>query len=95
MLAMRHIYGVYISCNLSNLPHSTKVVTALRKFFKGQIRLMDILKDWKENHQLIVPISSHDLNHVTEVFERIVLIEKGIFKMNVKTNASTLKELED
>ena len=60
-----------------------------------QIRLKDILKDWKENHQLTMLISSHDLNHVTEVCERIVLMEKGDVKMDVETNASTLKELED
>lgn len=60
-----------------------------------QIRLKDILKDWKENHQLTMLISSHDLNHVTEVCERIVLMEKGEIKMDVETNASTLKELED
>ena len=60
-----------------------------------QIRLKDILKDWKENHQLTMLISSHDLNHVTDVCERIVLMEKGGIKMDVETNASTLKQLED
>lgn len=60
-----------------------------------QIRLKDILKDWKENHQLTMLISSHDLNHVTEVCERIVLMEKGEIKMDVETNESTLKQLED
>lgn len=60
-----------------------------------QIRLKDILKDWKENHQLTMLISSHDLNHVTEVCERIVLMEKGVVKMDAKTSESTLKELED
>ncbi|MFY0591709.1 ABC transporter ATP-binding protein [Roseivirga sp.] len=60
-----------------------------------QIRLKNILKDWKENHQLTMLISSHDLNHVTEVCERIVLMEKGNVKMDVETNESTLKELEN
>lgn len=60
-----------------------------------QIRLKDILKDWKENHQLTMLISSHDLSHVTEVCERIVLMEKGAIKMDVETNESTLKQLED
>ncbi|OEK07125.1 ABC transporter ATP-binding protein [Roseivirga misakiensis] len=60
-----------------------------------QIRLKNILKDWKENHQLTMLISSHDLNHVTEVCERIVLMEKGDVKMDVETNESTLKELEN
>lgn len=60
-----------------------------------QIRLKDILKDWKENHQLTMLISSHDLNHVTEVCERIVLLEKGDIKQDIQTSASTLKDLEE
>jgi len=60
-----------------------------------QIRLKHILKDWKENHQLTMLISSHDLSHVTEVCERIVLMEKGEVKMDVETNESTLAALED
>lgn len=59
-----------------------------------QIRLKDVLKDWKENHQLTMLISSHDLNHVTEVCERIVLLEKGEVKQDIQTSDSTLQELE-
>ncbi|KYG77963.1 MULTISPECIES: ABC transporter ATP-binding protein [Roseivirga] len=60
-----------------------------------QIRLKNLLRDWKENHQLTMLISSHDLNHVTEVCERIVLLEKGEVKQDIKTSSSTLKDLED
>lgn len=60
-----------------------------------QIRLKNLLKDWKENHQLTMLISSHDLNHVTEVCERIVLLEKGEVKQDIKTSSSTLKDLEE
>ncbi len=60
-----------------------------------QIRLKDLLKEWKEKHQLTMLISSHDLNHVTEVCERIVLLEKGDVKQDIKTSASTLKDLEE
>ena len=60
-----------------------------------QIRLKNLLKDWKENHQLTMLISSHDLNHVTEVCERIVLLEKGVVKQDIKTSSSTLKDLEE
>ena len=59
-----------------------------------QIRLKDLLKNWKENHQLTMLISSHDLNHVTEVCERIVLLEKGEVKQDIQTSDSTLKDLE-
>ncbi|MDB4538413.1 ABC transporter ATP-binding protein [bacterium] len=60
-----------------------------------QIRLKDLLRDLKEKHQLTMLISSHDLNHVTDVCERIVLLEKGEVKQDIKTSASTLKDLEE
>jgi len=39
-------------------------------------------------------ISSHDLNHITEVCNRIVLLEKGDIVKDLQTNEDTLKELE-
>lgn len=60
-----------------------------------QIRLKNILKKWKEENQLTMLISSHDLNHVTEVCERIVLLEKGEVKQDIHTSSSTLKDLEE
>lgn len=59
-----------------------------------QIRLKNLLKQWKQEHQLTMLISSHDLNHVTEVCERIVLLEKGEIKQDIHTSESTLKDLE-
>ena len=60
-----------------------------------QIRLKDVLKEWSEKSQLTMLISSHDLNHVTEVCERIVLLEKGEIKQDIQTSDSTLKDLEE
>ncbi len=39
-------------------------------------------------------ISSHDLQHITEISNRIVLIEKGIIIQDMETNLDTLKVLE-
>ena len=39
-------------------------------------------------------ISSHDLNHVTEVCDRIVVLEKGSVVRDIHTTEDTLKELE-
>jgi ABC-2 type transport system ATP-binding protein len=39
-------------------------------------------------------VSSHDLNHVTDVCERILLMEKGIIIKDIATSSSTLAELE-
>jgi len=60
-----------------------------------QIRLKTLLREWKEKYQLTMLISSHDLSHVTDVCERIVLLEKGEIKEDIKTSSSTLKDLED
>jgi len=60
-----------------------------------QIRLKNILKEEAKKHGTTFLISSHDLTHVTEVCERIVLLEKGVILKDIKTTASTLKELEN
>ncbi|MGC1631693.1 MAG: ABC transporter ATP-binding protein [Gelidibacter sp.] len=59
-----------------------------------QIRLKQIIKDLAEKQGVTVLVSSHDLIHVTEVCERIVVLEKGIVIKDLATSAATLKELE-
>ena len=59
-----------------------------------QIRLKQIIKDLAQKQGVTVLISSHDLMHVTDVCERIVVLEKGEIVKDLATNAATLKELE-
>ncbi len=59
-----------------------------------QIRLKKILKTLTEDKAVTFLISSHDLNHVTEVCERIVVLEKGDIIKDITTSAETLRELE-
>jgi len=59
-----------------------------------QIRLKKMLKTLTENREITVLISSHDLSHVTEVCERIVVLEKGNLVKDIVTSEATLKELE-
>lgn len=59
-----------------------------------QIRLKKTLKSLTENKDVTILISSHDLNHVTEVCERIVVLDKGDIVKDIKTSTETLKELE-
>jgi ABC-2 type transport system ATP-binding protein len=59
-----------------------------------QIRLKKILKTLTENKEVTVLVSSHDLSHVTEVCERIVVLDKGHLVKDIKTSQETLKELE-
>ncbi len=59
-----------------------------------QIRLKKILKSLSENEEVTVLVSSHDLSHVTEVCERIVVLDKGLIVKDINTSSKTLKELE-
>lgn len=59
-----------------------------------QIRLKKYLIELKEQKQVTMLISSHDLNNVTDVCERIVVLEKGDIIHDIKTSENTLQELE-
>ena len=60
----------------------------------SQIRLKNILKVLKKEEAVTMLISSHDLNHVTEVCERIVILDKGLIVHDLQTSDKTLTELE-
>ncbi|TKC07652.1 ABC transporter ATP-binding protein [Pedobacter frigoris] len=59
-----------------------------------QIRLKSLIKLLKTGDKMTTLISSHDLNHVTDVCDRIILLEKGLIIKDFQTNENTLKELE-
>jgi ABC-2 type transport system ATP-binding protein len=59
-----------------------------------QIRLKKMLRSLSENKDTTILVSSHDLNHVTEVCERIVVLDKGEIVRDIKTSSETLTELE-
>ncbi|OEK06111.1 ATP-binding protein [Flavivirga aquatica] len=59
-----------------------------------QIRLKGIIKNLVEKQDVTVLISSHDLLHITDVCERIVVLEHGEIVKDLVTSEATLKELE-
>jgi len=59
-----------------------------------QIRLKELLKELAQKSQITLMISSHDLSHVTEVCNRIVVLEKGQLIRDMNTEHDTLIELE-
>lgn len=59
-----------------------------------QIRLKQLINEMKAQHDTTILISSHDLSHVTEVCERIVVLDKGEVVKDIPTSEATLKELE-
>lgn len=60
-----------------------------------QIRLKTMVGNINRENHITTIISSHDLNHVTDVCDRILLMEKGKIIKDIETNSNTLKELEE
>ncbi|WP_462317453.1 ABC transporter ATP-binding protein [Marinilabilia sp.] len=61
----------------------------------SQYRLRQIIKDFQQKNNCSFLISSHDLNHVAEVCNRIVILEKGQVVDDVKTSEETMMRLEN
>ncbi len=61
----------------------------------SQIRLKRMLNELQEQHHTTLLISSHDLNHITEVCRRTVILEHGVVVKDLATSADTLHELEE
>ncbi|GAB2971870.1 ABC transporter ATP-binding protein [Mucilaginibacter puniceus] len=59
-----------------------------------QFRLKNMLKEANKNGVTTL-VSSHDLNHITDVCDRILLMEKGKIIKDIATGSSTLNELEE
>ncbi|MDP3463602.1 MAG: ABC transporter ATP-binding protein [Bacteroidales bacterium] len=59
-----------------------------------QIRLKNLVKKTKAEKGTTFLISSHDLNHVTEICDRIVVLHEGRVAHDIFTSADTLTELE-
>jgi ABC-2 type transport system ATP-binding protein len=60
----------------------------------SQIRLKKLILREKENSSVTFLISSHDLNHVTEICQRIVLLEKGQVIRDLRERSMMMEELE-
>lgn len=59
-----------------------------------QIRLKMILNSWQKEKEITMLISSHDLNHITDVCDRIVVLHDGIIVRDMITNIDTLNVLK-
>jgi len=60
----------------------------------SQMRLKQMLKEAHDQKRMTIIISSHDLNHITDVCTRVMVMEKGKIIKDLHTSADTLKELE-
>ena len=58
----------------------------------SQIRLKRIIDEVSDEKTMIM--SSHDLNHITDICRRVILLDKGIVAKDTKKDSDTLKQLE-
>jgi len=61
---------------------------------RSQIWLKDHVHERQAGHPVTMLISSHDLGHVTDVSDRIALLDGGEIVRDVSTTPDTLSELE-
>jgi ABC-2 type transport system ATP-binding protein len=61
----------------------------------SQIRLKKIIQQFQVDKSVTFVISSHDLNHVTEICERIVILDKGEIVKDIPVTQRTLQELTE
>jgi ABC-2 type transport system ATP-binding protein len=61
----------------------------------AQIRLKELITHFKKSMNVTFMISSHDLNHVTEICDRIILLEKGEVRFDQMVNEHTLSQLNE
>tara|TARA_R110002012_G_scaffold252147_1_gene430239 strand:- start:22944 stop:23651 length:708 start_codon:yes stop_codon:yes gene_type:complete len=61
----------------------------------SQIRLKKIIQQFQKEKSVTFVISSHDLNHVTEICERIVILDKGEVVKDIEVTERTLQDLTD
>ena len=52
------------------------------------------MQELRATRSVTMLISSHNLNHVTEVCERITVLEDGCIVRDIQTSDSTLSDLE-
>lgn len=60
----------------------------------SQSRLIQLIKKEKEQNQTTIIVSSHDLNHVADTSDRILLMEKGKIIQDFQNTEDTLHELK-
>jgi len=60
-----------------------------------QLRLVAMIKQLAANHRMCIVVSSHDINHVSEVSSRILLMEKGKIIKDIAGGEAAYDEMVD
>ena len=60
---------------------------------RAQMQLQKLIKSFNSEHGVSLLVSSHDLLHVSEVSQRILILNKGELIRDVRTSEITLEDL--
>ncbi|MEJ7586539.1 MAG: ABC transporter ATP-binding protein [Ferruginibacter sp.] len=60
-----------------------------------QLRLVDMIKKMAADKRMCIIVSSHDINHVSEVSSRILLMEKGKIIRDIAGGETAYEEMVD
>lgn len=60
---------------------------------KSQRNLVSLLRDDLRDENQTLLISSHDLGHITQVCDRVILLDKGKVQLDLEVDADSLEEL--
>ena len=58
-----------------------------------QLRLVDMIKQMASEKQLCILVSSHDINHISDVCTRILLMEKGTIIKDIEGGKTAYAEM--
>jgi ABC-2 type transport system ATP-binding protein len=60
----------------------------------SQLMLVNMLRELCATRSMTILVSSHDLNHITGLCHRVLLMERGEIIKDIDTGSDTLQELE-
>jgi ABC-2 type transport system ATP-binding protein len=60
----------------------------------SQIMIRNLIREQNKNQQATIVISSHNINHLSEICSRIILLEKGIIIKDIYTEQGDLNEID-
>ena len=60
----------------------------------SQLRLLSLLREFREEYGTTMIISSHDLDYVTQICSRVALLENGLILRDMPTSDATLPDLK-
>lgn len=94
-LSKGNIKKVGIAAALLNRPRAVLLDEPFENLDpSSQTRLKQLIREYREEGGTTFLISSHDLNHITEIADRIVVLEKGLLIRDITEKETMSSELD-